>query len=206
MVTKVRDILPLNFYHIYSRGAHRDDIFKTEEDFNYFLSKVIKLKDCLKLKILAYSCAYNHYHFFIEEPSQTIINSLDLKGSCRSAISNFVSRLENSYTQYYNSAHNHSGVIFEGVFKSKHINYEKYFENLVYYINLNAVKHNLVREIKDWKYTSHHEYITSGEYEFHIVDRFDFLSLDMYRNNLIKYRRKFKLIEKSMSDCLIDAP
>jgi len=129
---------------------------------------------------------------------------LKLKGSCQAAISKFISRLENSYTQYYNGAHKHSGVIFEGMFKSKHVTNEEYFEYLIYYINLNAVKHKIVKNIEDWKYTSHHEYANSKNKEFSIIDKYDFVDIDFYRNNLSKYNKKFKVVEKNMRDCLCE--
>jgi len=40
MVTKPRVILPNDYYHIYNRGAHKENIFKTEEDFAFFTKKL----------------------------------------------------------------------------------------------------------------------------------------------------------------------
>lgn len=39
---------------------------------------------------------------------------------------------------------------------------EKDFENHVNYIHYNPVKHKLVKEVKNWRYSSFHEYVRKG--------------------------------------------
>ena len=190
------------FYHVYNRGAHKEDVFRDDYDFLYFYMKIIILKEELKLDVLAHSCAYNHFHLFLKEPNLQTLEKINLRGPCKTVISAFLARLQNSYTEYYNKKYKHSGVIFEGVFKSKNISDKEYFEHLIYYINLNAIKHGLVKNISDWKYTSHHEYIKARKPEFNIINNSSFVGFDCYEMNFSDYKKRFKIVEKYMKDGL----
>jgi len=164
MSSKPRNIIPKNFYHIYNRGASKQKIFHADNDYRYFLEKTLFYRDKFKIKILAYCILPNHWHFLLQEPD-------DPTGQA-SNISVFISTLSNSYTKYYNFTKSHSGRIFEGPFKSKHVNSDNYLYVLVNYINLNHVKHKISNK-DEWDYTSYNEYsykTHTGLIEGHLVD------------------------------------
>ena len=54
--------------------------------------------------------------------------------------SKFMQKLTTAYSMYYNKKYSHSGGLFEGKFKAKHIGEDKYLKYLFAYINLNPVK------------------------------------------------------------------
>ena len=82
-----------------------------------------------KIKPLVEFAAYclnpNHYHF--------LITPLQEKG-----VEKFMQRLGNGYTKYFNNRYKRDGVLFQGKFKSKHIDSNEYLLHLSVYINENA--------------------------------------------------------------------
>ncbi|MBU1202846.1 transposase [Patescibacteria group bacterium] len=168
MASKPRNILPDNFYHVYNRGAHKNPLFYTDNDYKYFLTKALFYKEKFNIKILAYCILPNHWHFLVQEPRKVTpgvkINHLNSSSS----ISAFFSSLSNSYTKFFNMNKNHSGRIFQGPFKSKIINDDNYLKILINYINLNHVKHK-ISDKNTWDYTSYNEYINKSKTK--IVDQ-----------------------------------
>ena len=55
-------------------------------------------------------------------------------------VSKFMQKLSTAYSMYYNKKYAHSGGLFEGKFKAKHIPDDRYLKYLFSYINLNPVK------------------------------------------------------------------
>lgn len=76
------------------------------------------------VKFVAYCLNPNHYHF--------ILSPLQEKG-----IEKFMQRLGNGFTKYFNNKYKRSGVLFQGKFKSKHIDSNEYLLHLSAYINTN---------------------------------------------------------------------
>jgi putative transposase len=52
-------------------------------------------------------------------------------------IEKFMQRLGNGYTKYFNIKNQRSGVLFQGKFKSKHVNSNEYLLHLSAYVNTN---------------------------------------------------------------------
>lgn len=166
MSTKPRNIFPGHIYHVYNRAADGRTIFYTEEDYNYFLQKILLYKERTGVKEWAYVLIPNHWHFILEEPEKPLTRQVKSDPTGRkqnkpqiSAISEFISLISNSYTKYFNISKNHSGRIFQSPFKSKLVSDDAYLNTLIAYVNLNPLKHKMVKNIDDWPYTSHHDYL-----------------------------------------------
>jgi len=138
-------------YHVYNRGASGQDIFLHENDYirfqrtlfilnthkrvEYKLTEQKSLKDIVHepneglVKIHAYVLMKNHFHILIEQVSD-------------GGISKFMSKLLTGYTMYVNRKYKRSGVLFQGLFKAKHIgDNQVYFDYLFSYIHLNPIKY-----------------------------------------------------------------
>ena len=143
------------YYHVYNRGNSKQKIFHNEEDYLRFTSLLYACnqKGYLKVgnlnkgqtlydveigtpivSIGAYCLMPNHFHILI-----TQTNNDD--------ISNFMQKLSTAYSMYYNKKYKRTGTLFEGKFKSRHIDQDRYFKYLFSYIHLNPLK--LIQ--KDWK-------------------------------------------------------
>ncbi len=145
------------YYHVYNRGADKRDIFCDQEDLNRFFQsiqdfntedpigslyeknylskklnfggKAAKKSENKKLvSIIAYCLNPNHFHF--------ILTPLVENG-----IQKFMQRL-GGYSTYFNLKNGRSGSLFQGKFKSKHIDSNEYLIHLSIYINCNNYDSN----------------------------------------------------------------
>jgi putative transposase len=145
------------YYHLYNRGNSKQTIFHDKEDyyrftnllytcngtnnFRDFLVKNTTEKDPYLFErgkqivsIGAYVLMSNHFHILITEKEEN-------------GISKFMQKLSTGYVMYYNKKYKRTGSLFEGKFKSKHLDSDKYLKYIFSYIHLNPVK--LIQ--KDWK-------------------------------------------------------
>ncbi len=142
------------YYHIYNRGVDKRAIFQDQDDLERFLLSIREFNtekpigslyensfyknDTSKsvnedqlggltaklVEIVCYCLNHNHYHFLLKQTSE--------KG-----ISEFMKRLGGGYTWYFNHKHKRNGSLFQGTFKSIHVDSNEYLLHLSSYINLN---------------------------------------------------------------------
>ena len=111
----------------------------------------------------------NHFHLLIREREETI--------------GNVVKRIASSYVHYYNHKYLRDGHLFKERFKSEPVrsssarllptgrkNDISYFTTLLRYIHQNPVKAGIVKEVKDYEYSSWGEYTGQVETAFQICD------------------------------------
>ncbi len=175
-------------YHIYNRGAHKERIFIDEKDYRRFLlllyiannTESVHLGNLLQknkgrpwrdlfdevdsdkalVDIFAYSLIPNHFHLVIRQKSDAGITS-------------FMKKVATAYSMYFNTKYNHSGVVFQGRFKSKNINNEPYFRYIFAYTHLNPVELvvpnwkesvsekdllKIKKYMAEYQYSSHYDY------------------------------------------------
>jgi putative transposase len=144
-------------YHIYNRGAHKQDIFKNPEDYSRFLVLLYLSNNSEPIHIskLSTTPKYQGRSLLImleeEKPNQSLVDvmayclmpnhfHLVLKQKVEGGITLFMKRLLTGYSMYFNIRHEHSGVLFQGRFKSKCILHESYFRYIFSYIHLNPIE------------------------------------------------------------------
>jgi REP element-mobilizing transposase RayT len=137
------------YYHIYNRGVDKRNIFLNELDLKRFLQSMEEFntknpigslyensfvkqlggRTSKLVNFVAFCLNPNHYHF--------IITPLTEKG-----IEKFMQRLGTGYTMYFNEKQKRTGSLFQGKFKSKHINSNEYLLQASSYVNLNNYDKN----------------------------------------------------------------
>lgn len=135
------------FYHIYSRGVDKRDIFLEEKDKERFTkllfvcngSKPVIFKTIQRrsldeidkgetiVDIGAYCLMRNHFHLLIREKQDQ-------------GISTFLSKLLTAYSKYFNIKYGRTGALFESNFKAVHADNDEYLKYLFAYIHLNPIK------------------------------------------------------------------
>ena len=138
------------FYHIYNRGNDKRLIFHDKQDHDYFVSllfianskeafNIVRLMRNANSSIFsvpveqdlvsigAYVLMPNHFHILIAQKIE-------------GGISKFMQKVCTGYVMYYNKKYKHSGSLFEGKFKSKHLDTDKYLKYIFSYIHLNPIK------------------------------------------------------------------
>lgn len=204
-----------NCYHIFNRSIAKYIIFNDEHDYH----RMIDILDLYRFKDFCYSYSY----FASRSPlqQQAIINSINrneklvdiisyclmpthphliLKQNCEKGITNFVSRVLNSYSRYFNERYKRKGPLWEGHFESRLIGSDELLLHMTRYAHLNAVTAKIVEKPEDWAYSSYHQYIGEDDGQ-EICDFDDVLDIkpDIYKkfvNDRISYQRKLSKIKK----------
>lgn len=154
-------------YHVYNRGVEKRRIFENRRTHSRFLqtaqyyqlegpkpkfSNFIKRKlfkpDPNKkiVEILSYCLMPNHFHFLIKQ----------LKDG---GVSEFISKLTNSYTKFYNIKFNRVGPLLQGQFKAVLIESDEQLVHVSRYIHLNPLVSYLVKDLDQYEWSSYKEYI-----------------------------------------------
>lgn len=186
--------VPNEYYHIYSRGTDKREIFLDENEYKRFVkllfvcnSKIsvhlssggnarsplekIKRGETL-VDIGAYCLMPNHFHLLIHEKEDD-------------GITNFLKKLLTSYSMFFNKKHDRTGSLFEGIFRAKHVGQDEYLEYLFAYIHLNPIKikepkwgedglpdiKNTKKFLDDFRHSSYLDYVGKGREESVILNR-----------------------------------
>ncbi len=148
---------PSCYYHIYNRGNNRENIFREEKNYSFFLKQYVKYIEQVA-GTYAYCLLKNHFHLLVR-----IKDFSDLSGFLkpdRSSLSDAFSNFFNSYTKSCNKMYNRTGSLFERPFKRVKVDDETYFTHLICYIHLNPVKHGLTENYFDYPYSSFRAFIS----------------------------------------------
>jgi len=160
------------YYHIYNRGVDKRNIFSEKSDLARFFQSMDEFntknpigslyenrfvkelggRTSKLVEFIAYCLNPNHYHF--------ILTPLIEKG-----IEKFMQRFGTGYTMYFNGKNKRSGSLFQGKFKSKHIDSNEYLLQVSSYVNLNNCDKNGIDE-KTLSMSSWIEYIQSTNVNF----------------------------------------
>ena len=133
------------YYHLYNRGIDRQLIFLERENYLFFLRRWQTYVSNAEVELVAYCLMPNHYHLLVH------LRTDDL--------SRLLQRLLLSYSKAFNRRYDRVGSLFEGPFKSAHVDRDEYLLHLSRYIHLNPVLAGLVAKAEDWEYSSYVDYI-----------------------------------------------
>lgn len=140
--------VPGEYYHIYNRGNSKQKIFLSKKDYTRFIALLygtntnerfnffdlqksggvfLKETENKLVSIGAYCLMPNHFHLLITPLSED-------------GLSKFMQKLSTAYSMYFNETNQRTGGLFEGKFKSQHINNDRQLKYIFSYIHLNPVK------------------------------------------------------------------
>jgi putative transposase len=156
-MTKTTPLESGNYYHIYNRGNNKEQIFRNEADYFYFLHLLVK-HILPTTHIYCYCLMSNHFHLLIrirDDDKQTNIDGTEINVS--QCFSNFF----NAYTKAFNKKYNRTGKLFAERFKRKLVDCDAYFSELIYYIHANPQRHQIIGDFRDYKYSSYQEIISA---------------------------------------------
>ncbi|MDO8522890.1 MAG: transposase [bacterium] len=191
------------FYHIFNRGTDKRTIFSDKSDLerftlcmsefnstkpigslyeNTFRDKLGVQDAKLRLvNIIVYCLNSNHFHMILEQKKDN-------------GISKFLGKLAGGYVSYFNIRNKRTGSLFQGPFKAKHIDSNKYLLHLSAYVNLNNKVHRL--GVQDAK-SSWEEYLEKANKSKKGICKKDII-LDQFKN--LKEYKDFA--ENSLKDIL----
>ncbi|OGI72257.1 hypothetical protein A3J61_02095 [Candidatus Nomurabacteria bacterium RIFCSPHIGHO2_02_FULL_38_15] len=183
------------YYHVYNRGNSKQKIFHDKQDYEHFVllllilnnDKNLELRNLSKdflvdlnnvnslVSIGAYVLMPNHFHILLTE-------KID------GGISKFMQKVSTAYVMYYNKKYTRTGSLFEGKFKSQHLDTDNYLKYIFSYIHLNPIKlidKNWKEEgiknksttliyLEGYQYSSYMDYLGIERLQNKILNKFDF--------------------------------
>lgn len=165
----IRVFIRDGIYHIYNRGVEKREIFLDEQDYKmflYFLKRyLLPLDDPLwrsdlhkewnpdprwrsdlhsQIQLWCDSLMPNHFHLLLKQLAER-------------AIAEFMRRISNSYTRYFNEKYKRVGVLFQSRYKAVLVENEFYLLHLSRYIHANP--RELFKNIEDFRKYSYSSYL-----------------------------------------------
>lgn len=166
-------------YHIYTRSIAKFVVFNNDDeysrmydlldlyrykDFIYRYSKFIELSvatqnmitDSLNLEnellveIVAFCLMPTHIHLILKQVADN-------------GISNYMSKILNGYSRFFNVKHKRTGPLWSGRFKSVLVYADEQLIHLTRYIHLNPTSAGMIRKPEEWDYSSYREYLKQNE-------------------------------------------
>lgn len=156
------------FYHVFSRGVEKRVIFTETRDYERFLQTLyyyqfkgpkpkfshysrFKTKDFdTNPKIVEINCYClmpNHFHLLIKQLQE-------------GGVKEFMQKLINSYTKYFNTKHQRVGHLFQGMFKAVLVETDEQLVHLSRYIHLNPYADRLIGSSDYYPYSSYLNYVS----------------------------------------------
>ena len=196
-----REFIENHPQHIFNRGVEKRTIFTNQQDYRTFLNYLViyltrpeilevrfpTLPPNLKannvseqIKLLTYCLMPNHIHLHL------VPTSLE---TSQEVIPKFMRQLSNAYTGYFNKKYDRVGPLFQGRYKSVLVGSEEQNVHLHRYIHTNPLTAKLVKNLKNWPWSSYHEYADQQNSNgiCQIEDIFSrFKNLDSYKNFLLQ--------------------
>ncbi len=150
------------YYHIFNRGVDKKIIFKQKGDYSRFLMSLIYFnteapiqmrseekvlpKDKERLvDVVAFCPDPNHFHLILKENKEN-------------GIATFMKKIGTGHAMYFNKKYNRSGFLFQGRFKSVHINSNDQLLYASAYVNCNSQIHG-IEEAEKYPWCSFPEYL-----------------------------------------------
>jgi putative transposase len=185
------------YYHIYNRGVDKRIIFLDERDYERFLCLLYlsnstknfeiskdpnsdwsfkKLLDIDRgeqlISIGAWCLMPNHFHILIKEKME-------------GGISKFMLKLSVGYSNYFNKKYFRRGSLFEGTFKARHADSDRYLKYLYSYIHLNPIgimdkgwkkkqignTSEAKKFVREFNYSSYKDYLEEDRLENKIINK-----------------------------------
>jgi putative transposase len=133
-------------YHALTRGNNRQDVFKSEDDFERYIEIVRKYKEKFEFKLYHYVLMSNNVHLVLETT---------LKGG---SLAEIMKGINLSYAQYYKRKHRHVGHFWQDRYKSIIISKDDYLLACGSYVELNPVRAKMVDDPKEYQWSSYRSY------------------------------------------------
>ncbi|WOV88061.1 transposase [Sporosarcina oncorhynchi] len=134
------------FDHIVMRGNNRQDIFRTQADFDEFFRVLNYANMKHPFRLIAYCVMTNHYHLLLQSPNAPLGKVMGL--------------INHRYTDYYKKKYNYSGYLYDSRYFAKQADSPATLLKISRYIHRNPIKTvvPMVSRMEDYYYSSFHFY------------------------------------------------
>lgn len=133
------------YYHIVTRSAGRIALSEDDADRRTYLRLLKRARDHECIRIIAWVLMTDHVHLVVD------------CGDAPAAVSDFMTRLNFSYSKYFNARTGRTGTLFQGKFWSKPITDDAQLVATVHYLHMNPEAAGIA-PMRDYHWSSYQEY------------------------------------------------
>ena len=144
-------------FHITARGNNKQEIFLEPKDFQRYLQSLETCRKKMPFELFSFILMPNHLHLLIQVHKYPISKIMQV--------------LQTGYSMFFNKKYTHSGHLFQGRYHSFLVEKEAYLLQLVQYIHLNAVRAGLVKDPKEYPWSSHLAYLEDYHEFNRLIDK-----------------------------------
>lgn len=144
MASKRRNFCSGEYYHVFDRGNHRENIFHDRRDRYHFLSKLDEYSERDDISVIAYCLMTNHYHLLLRQNGET-------------PISHLMQSLKASFVTVHNAKYGIEGRLFQDRFGMRRIINNEDLLSVSRYIHRNP---DVFDDYRKYQWSSIREYIS----------------------------------------------
>ena len=138
-----RFVIPGQPQHVIQRGNNRQNIFCSDDDYDFYLEKLTDAAEKHQCEIHAYVLMTNHVHLLLTPKTEEGIGKM-------------MQMIGRYYVQYFNKKYKRTGTLWEGRYKATLVDSENYFLICMLYIELNPVRaKGMASEPEDYRWSSY---------------------------------------------------
>ena len=145
MPRRPRLLLSQSYYHIITRGNNRNIVFKSDEDYLYYLKLVQKYKAEHGFDLFHYCLMPNHVHLLVKTKQANDFSA-------------FMKKINIAYFHHYRQSYDWIGHFWQDRYRSQAVGKDEYFIQCGKYIELNPVRAGIVSEPQLYLYSSYKFY------------------------------------------------
>jgi len=144
------------FYHIINRGVERRSIFLEPQDYEFFMTLLLKMTKDYDITLHTFCLMTNHYHLLVETKQQNLSKAIQF--------------LNDKYAKYFNKKYSRVGHLWQGRFKSLYLYDDVHFWIVAKYIERNPITAQMVQNVTHYRYQSLFQWKHKQEYKELIRD------------------------------------
>jgi len=218
-----KDLLAVGeVYHIFVKSIADYTVFNNEDEFSRMLKLItyyrfknyLRFSDFLELKIVQKEGLNNAFNIVSKDKEKLVQVvayclmpthiHLVLKQLNESGVSNFMRKVLDGYTRYFNTIHKRKGPLWESKFKNVLVDNDEQLIHLTRYIHLNPVTAFIVDKPEDWIRSSYKEYLKNSSKhplcQFRDILEVKPSSYRKFVKDQISYQRELGKIKKLLLD------
>lgn len=133
-------------HHVIQRGNNRQAIFSSAADYQMLLGLLEENAHKFGVALHAYVLMGNHFHLLATPTSD-------------GGLPQMMQAVGRRYVRHFNDSQGRSGTLWEGRYRSTVLEADRYLLACMAYIDLNPVRAGLVKEARDYPWSSHGHYV-----------------------------------------------